>query len=366
MPIYMDRHDVSEDVTAESVAQLHQADLKIQHKFDCRGLTYWFDDIRKTAFCLVEAPDQNSIIEMHKNAHGQVPHQIIEVDAKVVESFLGRIEDPEKSNDAHLNVINDPAFRVLMFVSIEHHSFKNSNPFKNISNVRQFYKRINVILKSFEGSIACQDEDGCLVTFRSVAKAVQCALRIREDYRIFRRQYQLGYTELSMGLHAGVPVTEKKSLFEDTIKLARNMCAACMAEIVVSAGVQRLFAIENVEAVLNMPRIHVLTPAEEKFLNRLMEFTQQNWQNGELKVEDFERNIGVSKSKLYREMIRLTGKSPNVFLLHYRLRKSLQQLMRQEDSISEIAFDSGFKNPSYYSRCFRKKYGVIPSALIPQ
>lgn len=46
----MDRHDVSESVTAEIVAELHQKDLKIQHKFNCKGLTYWFDDKRKTAF----------------------------------------------------------------------------------------------------------------------------------------------------------------------------------------------------------------------------------------------------------------------------------------------------------------------------
>ncbi len=39
MPIYMDRHDVSEAVTAVHVAQIHAEDLKIQHKFDCRGLT---------------------------------------------------------------------------------------------------------------------------------------------------------------------------------------------------------------------------------------------------------------------------------------------------------------------------------------
>lgn len=47
MPIFMDRHDVSEAVTAEIVAQIHQEDLKIQDKYDCRGLTYWFDDARK-------------------------------------------------------------------------------------------------------------------------------------------------------------------------------------------------------------------------------------------------------------------------------------------------------------------------------
>ncbi|MEE4286177.1 MAG: DUF4242 domain-containing protein, partial [Mariniphaga sp.] len=124
MPIYMDRHNVSEAVTAEVVAQIHQEDLKIQHKYGCRGLTYWFDDARKTAFCLVEAPNENAIIGMHEHAHGEIPNQIIEVDATIVESFLGRIEDPEKAQDTKLNIINEPAFRTIMMVSIENHSFK--------------------------------------------------------------------------------------------------------------------------------------------------------------------------------------------------------------------------------------------------
>src|SRR5882672_10055380 len=99
MPIFMDRHDVSEPVTAEDIAQLHQEDIKVQHQFDCRGLTYWFDDKRKTAFCLIEAPDADAIRNMHNHAHGQVPHSVIEVEASIVESFLGRLEDPEKAQD---------------------------------------------------------------------------------------------------------------------------------------------------------------------------------------------------------------------------------------------------------------------------
>src|SRR5881396_2139747 len=117
MPIYMDRHDVSESVTADAIAQLHQADLKIQDQFGCRGLTYWFDEKRKTAFCLIEAANAQAIYEMHSQAHGQVPHSIIEVDASIVESFLGRIEDPEKAKDTTLNIINDPAFRTIMFIA---------------------------------------------------------------------------------------------------------------------------------------------------------------------------------------------------------------------------------------------------------
>ena len=56
MPIYMDRHDLPESVTAEEVARLHQEDLKIEHKFGCKGMTYWFDEVRK--YCLL--PDSGS------------------------------------------------------------------------------------------------------------------------------------------------------------------------------------------------------------------------------------------------------------------------------------------------------------------
>jgi len=119
MPIYMDRHDVSETVTAEHVAKLHQQDLKIQDQFGCRGLTYWFDDNRKTAFCLIEAPHEEALREMHSFAHGDVPHRVIEVEPSIVESFLGRIEDPKKAQNTGLNVINDPAFRAIMVIDIK-------------------------------------------------------------------------------------------------------------------------------------------------------------------------------------------------------------------------------------------------------
>ena len=86
MPIYMDRHDL-EAATAKDVAEAHREDLKIQHKYNCKGLTYWYDEERGTAFCLVEAPNADCVKQMHDNAHGLVPHQIIEVESNVVSAF---------------------------------------------------------------------------------------------------------------------------------------------------------------------------------------------------------------------------------------------------------------------------------------
>ena len=196
--------------------------------------------------------------------------------------------------------------------------------------MQQVYKQIIAILKSFNGNIVQQKEDGLLISFRKVTEAILCALKIHETYRIFRTQYQINFTELSIGVDAGIPVTDKKSIFEDTIKMAQRMCFISSSEIIITSAVKQLFESENFGEMISGNQIHILSPVEEIFVNSLMEFTEREWQNAEIKVEDFEKNIGVSKSKLYRELIRLTGKSPQVFLLHFKLRKALQMLQKQE------------------------------------
>lgn len=359
MPIFMDRHEVSETVTAENVAQIHQEDVKIQHKYGCRGLTYWFDEDRKTAFCLIEAPDENAILEMHSQAHGNVPHEVIEVNKTIVESFLGRIEDPVKAQNASLNIINEPAFRTIMSIAVEHHSYHQSVPGDVHACLQQFYRQVE---ESCTGNFVQQDEEYCLISFKTVTEAVLFASHIRAHYRDFRTRHQMKFTGLSIGLHAGIPVTNKKNLFEDTIQLARRMCYVSASEIVISTEVHQLYERENPGATVDH-YIFTLKPTEEKLFGELMEFTEKQWQDAGIKVQDLESALAISKSKLYREMIRLTGKSPNVFLLHFRLRKSLRLLQKQAGTVSEIAFDCGFNSPSYYSRCFRKKYGIMPSAV---
>ena len=186
MPIYMDRHDVAETITAEIVAQIHQEDLKIQDEFDCRGLTYWFDDKRKTAFCLIEAPDINAIREMHKKAHGQVPHSVIEVDAGIVESFLGRITDPEKAQDTTLNIINDPAFRTIAVVTLNHSGPKSNGDYKTVDFLHQFNSYIPGIIGLYGEKPVKQTQNYCLASFRSVSDAVRAALDIQSKFREFK------------------------------------------------------------------------------------------------------------------------------------------------------------------------------------
>ena len=364
MPIYMDRHNVSEAITAEHVAQLHQEDLKIQHQFGCRVLTYWFDDSRKTAFCLVDAANAGAIEKMHNTAHGQVPHRIIEVNAKVVESFLGRIEDPQKAEDTELNIINDPAFRSIMVAEINSLPLpdKTSGQFK--TSLLKFNNAILTTLDEFGGNTVKHVENYFLVSFKSVSNSVHAALAIRTLFNNLRKETKDHEIHFKIGLNAGAPVTDKKLIFEDTIKLAQRMCTAVKGDIVVSSEVKDLYNSENPHLIKEKKDIVVVSQMDEEFLSRLMDYIESNWSDPGVQVENICRSLGYSKSRLYRKIMELTARSLNTFIKDYRLGEALKLLNKSKGNISEIAFETGFSSPSYFSKCFQKKFGLHPSAYL--
>lgn len=357
----MDRHDVSESVTAENVAQLHQQDLKVEHKFGCRGLTYWFDEKRKTAFCLIDAPNEQAVLNMHNHAHGEVPHRIIEVDDSIVESFLGRIEDPVKARNTELNIINDPAFRTIMAAGFNKPFLKGSGISKINDSLQNFNNLCVETIEKFDGSLVKHSDNCFLVSFVSVTKAVLCALELHSKYKKLTDKVRVVNLEFNIGIGAGVPVTDKNGFFEDTIKLTKWMYDSVTGQIVIAPEVKELYESENLDAFIDDEFIRVINPSEVKFLIILMDYIERNSNNTDLKVEDFSKELGYSKTQLYRKMISLTNKSPNNFIKDYRLNKSLKLLNKHNENISEIAFKTGFNSPAYFTKCFKKKYGLSPS-----
>ena len=69
-------------------------------------------------------------------------------------------------------------------------------------------------------------------------------------------------------------------------------------------------------------------------------------------------NIIISPLK---SMISLTGISPNTFIKDYRLNRALNLFNSKKGNISEIAFETGFSSPSYFTKCFQTKFGLKPS-----
>jgi hypothetical protein len=79
MPLYMDIHKQVPGLTAQAVGGAHARDLEIQAKYGVKYLKYWFDEGTGTVFCLCEAPSREAAMAVHREAHGLVADEIVEV-----------------------------------------------------------------------------------------------------------------------------------------------------------------------------------------------------------------------------------------------------------------------------------------------
>ena len=79
MKTYLDIHEHVEGLTDDAVAGAHARDLEVQAKYGAKFVKYWYDLASGKVFCLIEAPSREAAIAVHKEAHGLLADQVIEV-----------------------------------------------------------------------------------------------------------------------------------------------------------------------------------------------------------------------------------------------------------------------------------------------
>ena len=358
MPIYMDVHIVP-GVKAKDVAEAHSKDVLVQKDHDCKCMTYWIDEVRETIFCLIEAPHKEAVIEMHNKAHGLIPHQIIEVNSSVVESFLGRIYDPAEAEttDDGLKVFSDPSFRILVVTVINDPvllQYKlGKEKASELLNKHNHIVRRNLAL--YGGREVEQEGSGFIISFSSAAKAVACAQAIQKEMPVADADL-LGF---KISINSGEPIETSHKLFGDTIQLAQHMCAvAKYFQVALASSVKALVAKDYFQNSVN--NFLTLAPQDEELLKSLFDILEAHWQDSDFDVDDYCQAMAMSKSQLYRKTIALTGLSPNLLIKEFRLEKAKELMKKQYYNISQVTFDAGFTSPSYFTKCFKKKYGLLP------
>jgi AraC-like DNA-binding protein len=98
----------------------------------------------------------------------------------------------------------------------------------------------------------------------------------------------------------------------------------------------------------------------EVFMSKAYDFVKNNISNNELSIEEFGKQLLLSRTQLYRKIKALTGMSPSVFVSTLRLKVAAELLTETSLSVSGIAYKVGFGNPSYFTSSFKKLYGVSP------
>jgi hypothetical protein len=79
MPLFLDVHNNIDNLTADGAADAHRKDLETQNKYGVKYLRYWFDELTGKVFCLVEAPSKEAAEAVHREAHGFIADEIVEV-----------------------------------------------------------------------------------------------------------------------------------------------------------------------------------------------------------------------------------------------------------------------------------------------
>ncbi len=96
------------------------------------------------------------------------------------------------------------------------------------------------------------------------------------------------------------------------------------------------------------------------FITRFKEVIEARLNDSDISVEDLAADMNLSRVQLYRKVKNLTGSSPVELLRSARLNRAYQILLTTDKSVSEVAYDVGFTAPSYFTKCFKEEYGMVP------
>jgi class 3 adenylate cyclase len=235
MPIFLDRHDIK-GVTAVQIAEAHLQDLALQDQFGVKFLTYWFDQERGIAFCLIDAPSRDIAQQVHDKAHALMAGEVIEVALSSVEAFLGRVSDPNSAVSSP-RVGIEPGHRTIMFTDIVGSAEMTTRLGDVLAAelVRAHDSLLRRSLAKHSGREVKHLGDGIMASFESALAAVDCSRMMQklfENYNIS----SANPIHIRIGLHSGEPVEDNNDLFGSAVQIASRLCDLAEADQILTSG----------------------------------------------------------------------------------------------------------------------------------
>jgi AraC-like DNA-binding protein len=108
----------------------------------------------------------------------------------------------------------------------------------------------------------------------------------------------------------------------------------------------------------------VRSESDRKFLEQINDLVDEHLADQRYTVSDLASGLGVSRVQLHRKIKKLTGKSSSHHIRERKLRRAFQLLNDSDLSVTEIAYEVGFNNLSYFARSFREMYHYNPSEIV--
>ena len=114
----------------------------------------------------------------------------------------------------------------------------------------------------------------------------------------------------------------------------------------------------------------MITPAictsekDKQFADKLQAILEEQISNSEFAVDDLASVMGLGRSTFYRKVRGITGYSPNEYMRIIRMKKAAELLLENRYTVAEVSYKIGIEDPFYFSKCFKKQFGVSPSVYL--
>jgi len=240
MPLYIDRHDGLK-VPAEQIAAAHLQDLEVESAHDVHYHTYWIDEDSGSIFCLAEGPTREAVAAVHRESHGLVADQILELPPLTsLNEFFGSIPRHPPGE-----AFSESPMRAIVFTDMCG-SVAQVQSLGDDAHVRMLDDHDEIVreqLVAHQGREVKHTGDGILAAFTSVTSSVEFSTSV---LRILSRRNVNSDSpfDISIGISAGEPVTRgNDDLFGAAVQMAARLCAAAREnEILVASVVRELCA----------------------------------------------------------------------------------------------------------------------------
>jgi AraC-like DNA-binding protein len=362
MPLFMDFHKF-DSVTVEAVKTAHMADIGVQDQYGVKYHQFWVNEEEGKVFCLVEGPDAATCEKVHMMAHGNIACALTEVDPGLYVKLMGHDHAIDHGHVKHKDGAVDLGYRSILVASV--YSYATVNSSKETSQLlipHWARKIINEQIVAHGGrEVKWEIDDSLIGVFDDTSSSIECALQIQEALSENKMNEAPGII-FKMGISAAQPLTKEGDFFTSAMRLAHQLSIAAQDnQILISSLVRKLCKDEKL--LMKKDIIMSLNDSEEEFVSKLLNISEANLSDLDFDITSLCSEICISRPQLYRKTKALTGRSPNDFMQDLRMNKALTLLKQKKANVTEIAFETGFNSPSYFTKCFIQKFGCKPSVF---
>ncbi|MFT6865993.1 MAG: pimeloyl-ACP methyl ester carboxylesterase/AraC-like DNA-binding protein [Cyclobacteriaceae bacterium] len=246
--------------------------------------------------------------------------------------------------------------------------------------------RIDQLVTQYHGKIVQHNDHTFVITFEGPSKAAHCSIDLVKVMRSVNVPMAIGIHIKEIALDEAHFISgETQGFIESILEQAEHnqiLITQTVRHLLSGAGLNftqnasvfekntgqshLLFAITDhleVDHTTDIIGSYQL-PKDGSILENVLQRIEDNLGNESFGVEMLCREMCMSERQLQRKLKAITNKSPNQLISSVRLHRAKELLLRKEYNIAEIAFKTGFSNPSYFSKGFKKEFGLTPSTML--